>query len=226
MSSSREFKTPFYCNQYYHLVFKSIDGLLLFNNDDNRTFFLQRFSFFLDFFFDCYAWCQLDNHVHFIVNVKTKDLLKQAVSGIPDVNKTVAMKKFLSIPSDNLLIDELIERQINSFMVSYTNAYNRMFQRTGGLFQFFRRSSINEEAHLQQAIIYVHANAQKHRLINDYRNYPHNSFKEIVNGKSLLVDTKAVLNFFGGLEQFIKIHNQQVAYFYAADWPSSKIEVD
>jgi hypothetical protein len=79
---------------------------------------------------------------------------------------------------------------------------------------------------LQQAIIYVHANAQKHGLIKDYRVYSYSSYNEKISGKSLFVDVNGVVNFFGGTKKFIDLHEQQVAYYYANNWPDSRIEVD
>jgi putative transposase len=226
MPTPAAYKAPFYANQHYHLLFKSNDGILLFRNDEDRTCFLEKFSQFTRSIFNYQAYCMLDNHVHFIISVKENTLLQQSIAGINDGKKTVAMKKFLGDPVNELFTDELIERQINSFMVSYANSYNKTYKRNGGLFQSpFRRSTINEDAHLQQAIIYVHANAQKHGLIKDYRLYAYSSYNEILSGKSF-VNVDDVINFFGGTKQFIDLHEQQVAYYYANNWPGSRIEVD
>ncbi len=137
------------------------------------------------------------------------------------------MKKFLAAVQNDQLVDDLIERQVNRFMVSYANAYNKMYARTGGLFQSpFRRSKIENESHLQQAIIYVHANAQKHGLVSDYRLYGHSSYHESLSGNSLFVQTAEVLIFFGDTKNFIEQHEKQVAQYYGRNWPDSKIEVD
>jgi putative transposase len=219
------FKAPFFCDQCYHLVFKSIDGLLLFKNDNNRVFFLEKFAFYTQSIFICFAWCQLDNHVHFIVRTPSRLSLQQSILELAELEKSIAMRKFLLDPMNDLLIDELIERQVNRFMIAYTNSFNKMFNRTGSLFQSFRRSNISSEAHLQQAIIYVHANAQKHGLIEDYQLYPHASFNGILRNKPSFVDSKAVLRFFGGLANFSEQHQAQVAYYYSNHWPNSAIEV-
>jgi putative transposase len=193
------FKAPFYCDQFYHLVFESIDGLFLFRNHENRIFFLQKFLFFFRPVLTCWSYCLLDNHAHFIVHIKNALLFRQSLIEIPDTTRTVAMMKFLSNPEDEFTVDELIERQANRFMVSYANSYNKVYSRRGGLFQSpFRRSTIQEDGHLQQAIIYVHANAQKHGLITDYRNHLYSSYHEIINGASSIIDVPAVINFFGG----------------------------
>ena len=57
----------------------------------------------------------------------------------------------------------------------------------GGLFQSpFKRSLINGDDHLQQAIIYVHANAKKYGLIKDFRMYAHSSYHEILSNTFLI----------------------------------------
>jgi putative transposase len=115
----------------------------------------------------------------------------------------------------------MIERQVNSFLVSYANYLNNKYNRKGGLFQKpFKRIQICDDGHLQQAIIYSNANAQKHQLVNDFREYPYSSFNAVINYDYYFVDGKNV----GGIEKFIKIHEAQVEYFYGKGWPSSKLE--
>ena len=62
-------------------------------------------------------------------------------------------------------------------------------------------------------------------MIKDYRVYSYSSYNEILAGKSLLVDIPDVLNFFGGNKKFIELHEQQVAYYNANNWPNSRIEI-
>jgi putative transposase len=100
-----------------------------------------------------------------------------------------------------------------------------MFSRNGTLFQSpFRRVEIKEDAHLQQAIIYVHANAQKHGLIKDFKDYQCSSYWEIMYNNSMNVQVDKVLQFFGNKECFKSIHQQQVDHYYNKGWPSSKLE--
>jgi REP element-mobilizing transposase RayT len=87
MPTPAEYKAPFYANQYYHLVFKSNDGLLLFRNDEDRVCFLKKFSQFTKLIFNYQAYCMLDNHVHFIISVKENSLLQQSIGGINDEKK-------------------------------------------------------------------------------------------------------------------------------------------
>ncbi len=181
-------------------------------------FFLQKFTSFLKPVFNCWSYSLLNNHAHFIVRVKDILSLQQSLNNIPDTTRSAAINKFLSDAGNELLVDELIVRQVNRFMVSYTNSYNKFYDHTGGLFQSpFRRLVIQDEGHLQQSVIYVHANAQKHRLVHDYRNHLYSSYHEIINGASSIIAIDEVLTFFGGLEQFIELHQKQAAYYYGAD---------
>ena len=135
------------------------------------------------------------------------------------------MKHFYDECENEIFFNKVIERQMNSFLVSYANYVNNKYERKGGIFQKpFKRIQIDGEAHLQQAIIYTNANAQKHELVEDYKNYPFSSYLPVVQNDHSWVDSKNVLEFFNGVNNFIFTHNQQAAYFYQKDWPSSKLE--
>jgi len=225
MPTPVQFKAPFYPQSYYHVIFRSVDGVMLFITEENRGFFLQKFSLFLHPVCTCLAYCLLENHVRFIVHIKSAPSLKNFLLSIAEEARTVSMKKFLTEPDREEIIDEILERQANRLMVSYANAYNKRFFRKGNLFQSpFRRVEIKEESHLQQAIIYTHANAQKHGLIKDFKDYRYSSYWEILNDNRANVQINEALQFFGGKEQYIKIHQKQVDHFYNKDWPNSKLE--
>lgn len=225
MPTPAQYKAPFYTDCYYHVVFRSVDGVMLFRTEENRKFFLQKFSLYFQPVSSCLAYCLLDNHVHFIIQVKSAVSLRCCIASLSNETRTVAMKKFIDDHENEKLVGEILERQVNSFMASYANAYNKQGSRKGNLFQSpFRRTQIKEDAHLQQAIIYVHANAQKHGIINDFKTHKYSSYWEIIKGDPLNVRVDAVLQFFGGKEQFIKLHQLQVDHFYKNGWPSSKLE--
>jgi len=108
------------------------------------------------------------------------------------------------------IFDEMIERQMNSFLVSYANYLNNKYDRKGGF--------------LQQAIIYSNANAQKHRIVIDFKQHEYSSYNAAIHNDNYFIDSSNVVAFFGGAEKFIRIHEEQVAFFYGKGWPSSKLE--
>ncbi len=226
MPISNEYKAPFACNQYYHILFRSIDGIPLFKSELERRFFLEKWQRFLTMLLETWAFSQLDNHVHLIVRIRDQQEIIGQLNKLSAEAKTKSMSRYLMQPIESLL-DEVSERQVNSFMVSYANTYNNRSERRGGVFQQpFRRSIITEESHLQQAIIYTHANAQKHGLVSDFKLHNHNSYRMILDKNEEFVSANAVLDFFEGIKQFISVHTEQVAYFYNHHWPSSKLEAD
>lgn len=226
MPIPEQFKAPFEFQKYYHILFRSIDGIPLFKTEKERMFFLEKWKRFTDPVFETWAYSLLDNHTHFIIKVKQQAEVIQTLSALTEDTKTKAIREFLE-KKEGSMIGPIIERQINSFMVSYTNTYNNIIERKGGLFQQpFRRSIIASDAHLQQSIVYVHANVQKHGLQNDFKLHPYNSYHTILEGNSTLINTEAVRDYFGGIDEFISIHSEQVAYFYKHQWPDSKLEVD
>ena len=221
-----QYKAPFEFQKHYHILFRSIDGISLFKTEKEHIFFLEKWKRFTDPVFETWAYSLLDNHTHFIVKVKQQQEVIQMLSALTEDAKTKAIQEFLEKKEDTL-IGQIVERQINSFMVSFTNTYNNIIERRGGLFQQpFRRSLIATDAHLQQAIVYAHANAQKHKLVKDFKTHRFNSYHAILDRNETFVNFTAVLNFFDGIDKFISIHIEQVAYFYKHQWPDSKLEVE
>jgi putative transposase len=214
MPTPAQFKAPFDFDQHYHMLFRSIDGIPLFKTENEYFFFLEKWKRFTDPVFVTWAYSMLDNHAHLIVKVKQLEEVLETLNALTPEAKTKIIRQFLKTKEPSL-IGRVIERQINSFMVSYVKTYNSIFERKGGLFQRpFRRSIISNEAHLQQTIVYAHANVQKHGLLGDFRLHPHHSYFAILLGDSTYINSEAVLQFFGGINQFVSIHTEQVAYFY------------
>ena len=223
MPTPPEFKAPFLPECFYHIVCKSIDGILLFKEAIDNHVFLQRFQQFTAPVFDVWSYCLLNNHTHHIVRIKPSADILENIKKQED--KTQAMKSFLSDQNNEFFFDAMIERQMNSFLVSFANYTNNKYNRKGGLFQKpFRRIKIADDIHLQQAIIYVHANAQKHNIVKDFKRHAHNSYFTTIKNDSTFTDAKSVLDFFGGAEKFVSIHKSQVDYYFDGNWPSSKLE--
>ncbi len=141
---------------YYHIVCKTIQGNQLFKTDENKRFFLQRYHFFLGRFIETYAYCLLDNHVHFLVRIKSTASIEKLLTAQPQTGRSITQQYFLD---RKVTLDELLERQFNSFLVSYTRSYNNFLLRKGHLFNRpFKRIAVTDPIHLRQLIIYIHAN--------------------------------------------------------------------
>jgi hypothetical protein len=225
MPTPERLKASFTPGNYYHIVCKSIDGILLFQAETDYTVFKDRFKKFMDTFLDVMSYCFLPNHTHYVVKIKPVAIVAAAVNLYAPENRTKAMCSFLSNSANEAAFDTMIDRQMNSFLVSYANYFNNKYHRQGGLFQKpFKRIHIADDIHLQQAIIYTHANAQKHGIVSDFKKYPFSSYAEIIEENEYYTKSEAVLNFFGGTTKFIQTHQKQVEYYYQNNWPNSKLE--
>ncbi|MBI1781053.1 MAG: transposase [Sphingobacteriales bacterium] len=107
---------------FYHITCKSINEKSLFREDKNKIFFLKKYQNFLGDYIDTYAYCLLDNHVHWLIKVKQANIIHQNILLIPDEEKTILQKRFME--GKDLSVDELVVRQFNSFFVSYTRSFH------------------------------------------------------------------------------------------------------
>src|SRR5436190_2903156 len=189
MPTPLEFKAPFLPGCFYHIVCKSIDGILLFKEEIDYRIFNERFQLFTNSILDVWSYCLLRNHTHYIVKIKPLATVLENIKIITD--QTVAMRSFLADQNNEYFFGAMIERQMNSFLVSFANYTNNRYERKGGLFQKpFRRVRVADDIHLQQAIIYVHANAQKHNIVEAFKDHPYSSYFAVINNKATFIDIK------------------------------------
>ena len=72
----------------------------------------------------------------------------------------------------------------------------------------FRKVKIEDEEHLKYAIAYVHTNAEKHGLLNNFRDWEHSSYKKIISVKPTYLLKEEVLKLYGGVEKFEMYHHE------------------
>jgi len=160
----------------------------------NYPYFLQQYGKYVYPFVETFAYCLLSNHFHLLIRVRSTEELDGVV------------KKNLDKPHY-----WHVSNALSSWLQSYTRAMNKMYNRTGSLFESpFKRINVVDESHFIQLITYIHQNPQKHGLMKDYRDYPHSSyqayFSETKNSK---LNRKEVLEWFGGKDRYLSFHQEQ-----------------
>ena len=70
----------------------------------------------------------------------------------------------------------------------------------------FRRKKIDSDEYLSKIIHYIHYNPVHHRFVKELDLWPYSSYKSILSDKTTLLERKAVLDWFGGLQAFIEFH--------------------
>ena len=203
----------------YHVYNRTNNKEKLFLSDENRIFFLKRYSEILSPFADTFCWGLLPNHFHFLIRVKSHAEIIAWLSAKPGLTTfkglstlTLTEKEFVQ---NETTLGELIEQSFKRFFQSYSLAFNKQHNRKGNLFHRpFKRVEINKESHFTQAVIYIHANAQHHRLCKDFTRYKWSSWHTMLSDLPTQIKRSEVLQWFGGLQQFIIIHKSMSNYYY------------
>jgi putative transposase len=199
----------------YHVYNRTNNKEPLFKTDENRLYFLRQYAKYLEPYLDTFCWTLLPNHFHFLVRVKSSVDIKQHLKTVASEKLKPVEKKYLE---DNTTTELLIEFEWKRFLTSYSMAFNKQHNRTGNLFHRpFKRVSVNKESHFTQAIIYIHANAFKHGICKNFKDYIWSSWKSMTSSNSTKLCRQEVLDWFGGLEHFVQAHNSLTEFYYGGD---------
>ena len=152
----------------------------------------------------------------FLIRIRPVAVIESWINSLLKEKQTKTQLHFLSDHN----INTFVEMEFKRLFTSYAMAVNKMNNRNGNLFsRTFKRVAILKESQFTQAIIYIHANAQKHQLVKDFTAYPWTSYHSIISNKPTKILREEALEWFGGLEQFIKIHKDMSDYYY--DFPGA-----
>ena len=102
---------------------------------------------------------------------------------------------------------DIVSHQFQKFFQSYAMAFNKQHNRVGTLFQTpFKRSKISTNDYLVKCVHYIHANPQKHGLIEDFRDYPWSSYQSYLSEKPTKLRRHEGIEWFEDLFGFLKQH--------------------
>lgn len=144
--------------QTYHIYNHANGSENIFREQENYRFFLQQYSKYLDDIVDTYAYCLMPNHFHFMVKVKEEAELA---------------KNFPKFET----LEKLVSKQFSNFFSSYTQSFNKKYQRKGSLFiKNFKRKPILTEFQWQDTFLYVQLNPIKHGFVKDLKDWKWSCF--------------------------------------------------
>ncbi len=210
-----KYAASFYEGGIFHVYNRTNNKDLLFANEGNQIYFLKQYAKYLSPFVDTFCWSLLPNHFHILIQVKTTDEILRHLNGLEkNILKPVEKKLICG----EATLDELMELEWKRFFNSYAMAYNKQQDRKGNLFnRAFKRVEVNKDSHFTQAVVYIHANAQKHKLCKDFTKHRWSSWHTIISTKPTLLCRDRLLDWFGGLEECIKAHQGMSKYYYESD---------
>lgn len=199
--------------QYYHVYNRTNNRESLFKEVQNRSFFLEKFNQYIRPFCIVHAYVLMDNHFHYSIKVRE---LKVIVNYINNLNKHSVSKQMIGVAEsihkeEHIVfcaINQLLLRQFQNFFISYAKSINKIYDRTGSLFQKkFKRSLYDPIDKFKYLQYYIHHNARKHRVVKNFLEYDYHSYFEIVENQSKFIDVDEVLDKFESLTSFIEFHN-------------------
>jgi putative transposase len=187
---------PLQAGKYYHIYNRGNNRADLFQEERNYRYFLQLYAHHIQPVADTFAYCLLRNHFHLMVRIKDSP----AIGHTSQVSETCEVSKSYK-PSQNF----------SNLFNAYTKATNKAYERTGSLFEErFGRIEVTSQRYFYQLIFYIHFNPQKHKFVDDFRNWPWSSFQALCScGQTRLARTE-VIDWFGGQQDFVAFHNGMV----------------
>ncbi|WP_343697418.1 hypothetical protein [Flavobacterium sp.] len=186
---------------FYHIYNRGINGGEVFRNDENYLFFMKQFLKYLNSVCDLYAYCLMPNHFHFLIRIKSQNDL---LIFFEKVNNRSLKKGLHSI-------ENLTSKQFSKFISSYTQAYNKVYERHGSLFESpFKRKKIVSEKYLQNVVVYIHQNPIDIR--KDFKNYKFSSYKTILSSLKTNLKRDEIIQYFDDLDNFVYCHSNIIDF--------------
>lgn len=200
---------------FYHVYNRAHGEEQLFRSEDNYYFFLRRYKKYVEPLADTFCYCLMPNHFHLLIRIKAeKELnayfLKKKWEAMR-VRQTVASFEQLTLSDRKdqigLALSKKLSLQFSHFFNSYTQAFNKRYQRKGGLFMRpFKRKQITDEKYLLNLIRYIHLNPVEAGLCSKPEGWPFSSFKSIINKNDSFLQSKEIIQWFDDLDGFIYVH--------------------
>lgn len=199
----------------YHLFNHANRWENIFKENQNNDFFLGRLSQHVLPVAQIYAYCLMPNHFHLLLKITDSKtltvyfrLLKEKQSSVKAGNIPV------KLPAEELNETELIRKisqPFSNLFNSYTQAINKMYGRKGSLFMpNMKTEEVFGDESFCKVVHYIHANPAHHQFVKGIDRWPHSSYKTFLSKSPTKLERNYVLKVFGGLDNFIKYHEQAI----------------
>lgn len=195
---------PLIPGYYYHIYNHSIGSEQVFREDKNYRFFLKKIKKYILPIADIYSYCLMPNHFHLLVKLKDEEEL-QLLESFPKFE--TLEKSDSDISQREKLSSDYISKQYANLFSSYTQSYNKEYKRRGSLFiKNFKRKRIKDESYFLRVVNYIHFNPVNHGFVDRPADWEYSSYNAIISKSKTLVKRNEVLEWFGGLANFMYCH--------------------
>jgi hypothetical protein len=199
--------SPLLYDTYYHIYNRGNNRENIFIQERNYDYFMRLYEKHISPIADTFAYCLLRNHFH--VSLKTK-----SEEEILEHKKT--LRVFSVNRQDNQpkkpLGSDYLSQQFSNFFNAYAKSINKAYNRTGSLFQHpFGRVPITSDRQFWNVIAYIHQNPQKHKFVDDFRDWKWSSYGVLLSEKPTKLNRDVVMEWFGNKQSYIDLHEQWVS---------------
>ena len=189
MATNQDIFEPEY---FYHIYNKTVGNELLFTKKANYVFFLEKYKKYLIPVVNTYAYCLMNNHFHFLIQIKEEKILKKFET---------------HVVFENTNFSNIISKQFSHFFNSYVQAFNKQEDRKGSLLKNrFKRVRVTDEGYLKKLILYIHLNPIHHSISASFEEWKYSSYKSILSKNHTNLCRKEVIDLFENLENFRFCH--------------------
>ena len=189
---------PLRYDTYYHIYNRGNNRENIFIQERNYNHFLNLYAKYIEPIAETFAYCLLRNHFHISVRIKSEE-------------EILGYKKTLKGFTEPLGPD-YASRKFSDFFNAYAKAINNAYGRTGSLFQHpFGRVPVTTDRQFWNVIAYIHQNPQKHKFVDDFREWEYSSYGILLSDKPTKLQRDIVFDWFGGKRGFLEHHKEWVA---------------
>ena len=177
---------------YYHIYNRGVNGENIFFEDKNYDYFIRKYEEYCADILDTFAYCLLKNHFHLLVFVKENvQVPRRDGKGIFTLSAS---------------------RQLSHFFNAYAQAINKMYHRTGPLFESpFERVRVEDKAYAKQLVSYIHCNPQLHGFTDNFQSWPFSSHSYYSTPyEKAFIKSGEVMDWFGSKTAFDEAHKNQI----------------
>lgn len=192
-------RPPFESNTVFHIYNHGNAGDNIFREEKNYYYFLKRYTHYIYPVARTYAFCLLPNHFHFMIKVRERTELSSFFGK--------DLEGFEN-PQD---LSNKISHQFGTLLNAYAKAFNNSYDRKGSLFRnTTKRKPVKNKNYYTHLIRYIHQNPVHHGFVKHPSKWPFSSYHIIRSKKKTQLERQEVLNWFGGKEHFMKIHEEEL----------------
>ena len=108
-------------NKMYHINSHATGSDSFFRSEENYRYFLEKYEKHIYPIAETFAYCLMPNHFHFMIRLRCESILCE----IFKLSQSIDLEK----------LPKLLSKQFSNLFSSYTQSYNKMFDRKGTLFR-------------------------------------------------------------------------------------------